>query len=182
LFNGSGDTRQDLLRKKRQENERKKDKDRKEKELIVNEVQYYGFWQYTETVGQMLKTYKTAVLKKGALKAQLRFRKTILEQMADKSLFMFSEKGKEHINSRIIIIHYIEPFRVSRDYRNNSTIIWLTISIFPEIVPYTFPKKDRLDKSLFMFSEKGKEHSVEKLKNNLLSLIDISLKINLFSS
>lgn len=27
-----------------------------------------------------------------------------------------------------------------------------------------------------MFSEKGKEHSVEKLKNNLLSLIDISLK------
>jgi hypothetical protein len=27
---------------KRQENERKKDKDRKEKELIVNEVQYYG--------------------------------------------------------------------------------------------------------------------------------------------
>jgi hypothetical protein len=76
--------------------------------------------------------------------------------MADKSLFMFSEKGKEHsveklknnllslINSRIIIIHYIEPFRVSRDYRNNSTIIWLTISIFPEIVPYTFPTKDRL--------------------------------------
>ena len=62
----------------------------------------------------MLKTYKTAVLKKGALKAQLRFRKAILEQMADKSLFMFSEKGKEH--------------------------------------------------------------SVEKLKNNLLSLIDISLK------
>ena len=107
-------TRQDLLRKKIQENERKKDKDGKEKELIVNEVQYYGFWQYTETVGQMLKTYKTAVLKKGALKAQLRFRKAILEQMADKSLFMFSEKGKEH--------------------------------------------------------------SVEKLKNNLLSLIDISLK------
>jgi hypothetical protein len=52
-------------------------------------------------------------LKKGALKAQLRLRKAILEQMADKSLFMFSEKGKEH--------------------------------------------------------------SVEKLKNNLLSLIDISL-------
>jgi hypothetical protein len=37
-------TRQDLLRKKIQENERKKDKDRKEKELIVNEVQYYGCW------------------------------------------------------------------------------------------------------------------------------------------
>jgi hypothetical protein len=50
---------------------------------------------YTETIGQRLKTYKTAVLKKGALKVQLRFRKVILEQMADKSLFMFSEKGKE---------------------------------------------------------------------------------------
>ena len=37
-------TRQDLLRKKIQENERKKDKNRKDKELIVNEVQYYGFW------------------------------------------------------------------------------------------------------------------------------------------
>jgi hypothetical protein len=37
-------TRQDLLRKKRQENERKKDKNRKDKELIVNEVQYYGCW------------------------------------------------------------------------------------------------------------------------------------------
>jgi hypothetical protein len=37
-------TRQDLLRKKIQENERKKDKDGKEKELIVNEVQYYGCW------------------------------------------------------------------------------------------------------------------------------------------
>jgi hypothetical protein len=37
-----------------------------------------------------------SVLKKGALKTQLRFRKVILEQMADKSLFMFSEKGKEH--------------------------------------------------------------------------------------
>jgi uncharacterized protein involved in exopolysaccharide biosynthesis len=58
-------TRQDFLRKKIQENERKKDKNRKEKELI-------------------------------------------------------------------------------RDYRNNSTIIWLTISIFSEIVPYTFPMKDRL--------------------------------------
>jgi hypothetical protein len=34
-------TRQDLLRKKIQENERKKDKNRKDKELIVNEVQYY---------------------------------------------------------------------------------------------------------------------------------------------
>jgi hypothetical protein len=44
-------TRQDLLRNKIQENERKKDKDGKEKELIVYEVQYYGFWQYTETVG-----------------------------------------------------------------------------------------------------------------------------------
>jgi hypothetical protein len=33
-------TRQDLLRKKIQENERKKDKNRKDKELIVNEVQY----------------------------------------------------------------------------------------------------------------------------------------------
>lgn len=62
-------TRQDLLRKKIQENERKKDKDGKEKELIVNEVQYYGFWQYTETVGQMLKTYKTAVLKKRSIKS-----------------------------------------------------------------------------------------------------------------
>ena len=37
-------SQQDLLRKKIQENERKKDKDGKEKELIVNEVQYYGFW------------------------------------------------------------------------------------------------------------------------------------------
>lgn len=37
-------TRQDLLRKKIQENERKKNKNRKDKELIVNEVQYYGCW------------------------------------------------------------------------------------------------------------------------------------------
>jgi hypothetical protein len=37
-------TWQDLLRKKIQENERKKDKNRKDKELIVNEVQYYGCW------------------------------------------------------------------------------------------------------------------------------------------
>jgi hypothetical protein len=44
----------------------------------------------------MLKTYKTAVLKKGALKAQLRFRKAILEQMADKSLFMFSQQDHYH--------------------------------------------------------------------------------------
>ena len=60
-------------------------------------------------------------------------------------IFIFMIFGQlVYINSRIIIIHYIEPFRVSRDYRNNSTIIWLTISIFSEIVPYTFPKKDRL--------------------------------------
>jgi hypothetical protein len=75
-------------------------------------------------------------------------------------IFIFIIFGQlVYINSRIIIIHYIEPFRVSRDYRNNSTIL-----------------EQMADKSLFMFSEKGKEHSVEKLKNNLLSLIDISLK------
>ena len=62
-------TRQDLLRKKIQENERKKDKDRKEKELIINEVQYYGFWQYTETVGQMLKTYETSCFEERSIKS-----------------------------------------------------------------------------------------------------------------
>jgi len=67
--------RQDALRKKRDEVKRKREKDLKERGLIVDDVNYYGFWQYPDAVDEMLRSFKSPAEAKKALKAQIRFRK-----------------------------------------------------------------------------------------------------------
>ena len=88
---------QQSLKKKREDIARKRDKAIKDKEDIVNEIQYWGFWQYTETLHSSLNGLKGNAQKKKALKAQLRFRKLILEQIhSDSKIFQFSERGKDY--------------------------------------------------------------------------------------
>jgi len=78
------------LKKKRDDILRKKAKDLQEKETVINYVQYWGFWQYPETLKQNLKKLKSIAEKKKALKAQLRFRKVILcqEHLDKKNVFV----------------------------------------------------------------------------------------------
>ena len=60
--------RQQSLKQKRDEIE-KREKDVINKEAIVNVVQYFGFWQYPESIENNMKTRKKTALKKRALKA-----------------------------------------------------------------------------------------------------------------
>ena len=62
---------------------------------MTDDILYYGLWQYPETVDQNLKGIESIVEKKKAIKAQLQFRKIVLGQKADKTLFQLSEKGKQ---------------------------------------------------------------------------------------
>ena len=62
-------------------------------EEITNSVIFYGLWQSEEQVDNMVLALPTKSEKVKALKAQLRFRKEIFQQMpADSSIYKFSKK------------------------------------------------------------------------------------------
>ena len=90
----------DLRFKKMQQNlldaQRKDAKRLKEKETMTSEIVNYGLWQYASEVTESLASLNTAREKECALKAQLRFREKILQQVAPKPLFRFSVGGKAH--------------------------------------------------------------------------------------
>jgi len=120
--------RQQSLKQKRAEIARKREKDVINKEAIVNEVQYFGFWQYPETIENNMKTLKTTALKKTALKAQLRFRKAILHQETiDQKVFQFSEKGKEYsvetLNENLTTLVNLALQRKEKDNSSESIFI-----------------------------------------------------------
>ncbi len=67
----------------------------KARELEMNDICYYGLWQTVDQVNSTLSTINSDKEKIDALKAQLHFRKNILEQdYRDKKVFNFSSEGK----------------------------------------------------------------------------------------
>ena len=64
------------------------------KEKYTSEMITFGLWQSTEQVSQRLDMLKSEGERKEALKAQLNFRKHVLQQpVSDKKLYQFSSKA-----------------------------------------------------------------------------------------
>jgi hypothetical protein len=64
-------------------------------ETMTNGVCYYGLWQSVEQVNEGLSRLPTENQKKEGLKAQLRFRQTVLKQkVADRKVFNFTKKSE----------------------------------------------------------------------------------------
>ena len=71
-----------------------------EKERITTEIVDHGLWLTTADVDDGLASLKSETKKREALKAQIRFRKTVLQQSSeDKAIFKFSKKGRGQFNS-----------------------------------------------------------------------------------
>ena len=76
---------------------RKQEKDRadlKQKEQLCQQVQQSGLWSSPEDVASKVAVESTAARKIAALKTQIRFRKIVLQQKADKRLFQWSAGGR----------------------------------------------------------------------------------------
>ncbi|XP_053392120.1 uncharacterized protein LOC128554835 [Mercenaria mercenaria] len=84
--------RKRLLAEKREQAERSEANRIRKKENITDKVQLWGLWQTEEEVDSGLDLLKTKVDKITALKAQLHFRKTVLDQKcSDKTAFKMSK-------------------------------------------------------------------------------------------
>lgn len=78
------------------------------KEKITSELTEYGLWITSQQVYSELSGIKTETKKRNALKAQLRFRKTVLKQTADESLYKFSSKEKGQFSSQVLCQHLLK--------------------------------------------------------------------------
>ena len=89
-----------------------------EKERITSDMIHYGLWQSEEDVDEGLKLAKSETQKRQSLKAQLRFRKTVLQQTydADKDIFKFSTKSKGQLNSRALRDNLLKLVRASANH------------------------------------------------------------------
>ncbi len=72
------------------------------KEKITSDLTEYGLWITTHQVHSHLSAMKSETRKRIALKAQLRFRKTVLQQTTTDSLYKFSSKNKGHYSSQLL--------------------------------------------------------------------------------
>ena len=92
-----------LQQKQEQEKEAAKQRLLLEKERITTDMIQYGLWQSETDVNEGLERAKSETQKRQSLKAQLRFRKTVLQQMynSDKDVYKFS-KNKGQLNSKAL--------------------------------------------------------------------------------
>jgi len=87
--------RQTSLKEKQEALQKRKENLYKKKEKQTSDVIFYGLWQTTDTVDEILKSIKKVTEKRKTLVAQLRFRQNVLKQyVKDKSIFNASCKGK----------------------------------------------------------------------------------------
>ena len=70
------------------------------KEKLTTEIINYGLWQSKAQANSYLEGMQSETQKRAAVKAQLRFRKTVLQQEAPDSLYRFSSKEKGQFNSQ----------------------------------------------------------------------------------
>jgi len=84
------------LREKAAEIERKRRREEQEREELLAKIDQLGYWRSVSTVNSKLRQFHYISQKKEALKAQIKYRKIILQQTADSSLFKFSENRKVH--------------------------------------------------------------------------------------
>ena len=93
--------RTELQQKQEQEKQAAKQRLLLQKARITTDMIEYGLWQTQADINNGLKLCKSETQKRQAIKSQLRFRKTVLEQIydADKDIYKFSTKHKGQLNS-----------------------------------------------------------------------------------
>ena len=95
--------RQDTLCKKEEEHARKVEREMKLKENLTKKIQAMGLWTNKTEMEEGLRGMKTVKIKREALKLQINFRKKVLQQShTDKSLFVFSHRGKQHSCAQLV--------------------------------------------------------------------------------
>ena len=99
-----------------------------QKEKNTLDMIQYGLWQSVEDIDNHLTLAKSETQKKEALKIQLRFRKTVLQQVypANKDVYKFSKKGEGQFNSAKLASHLVQLIHATHhaspsDYSCNST-------------------------------------------------------------
>ncbi|XP_065182489.1 uncharacterized protein LOC135813316 [Sycon ciliatum] len=100
------------LRDKAKEIAEKREKELKRKEALTKDVERYGLWTSRQEVDEKVALLSTIAAKKAALKAQLQFRKVVLNQKASGDLFAMSKGGKQH-PVQTLISHLCELLNVS---------------------------------------------------------------------
>ena len=83
-------TQKEALKEKQSKIEALNRKLFQEKERLTSEIIIHGLWQTSECVDTKLPTYHTSTAKLNALKIQLQFRRNVLGQLGNKTLFQMS--------------------------------------------------------------------------------------------
>ena len=85
--------RKENLQQKQERLSKLRQKQFEKKEDLTKNIMYYGLWQSPAEIDEKLSTIKTQKEKLEALKVQINFRKSVLEQpVSDKHLLQFSSK------------------------------------------------------------------------------------------
>ena len=90
--------RAQILRAKEQALQAARDKAIKEKERLSHEIMQYGLWQTAEDISSGLSKQKSKALKVKALKAQLNFRKRVLEQTHENKEIFYTSKNRKQLS------------------------------------------------------------------------------------
>ena len=115
--------------KKQKEKEASERKRVQMKEKITSELTDYGLWISPAQVKSKLSAMRSEKQKCTALKAQLRFRKTVLQQQpTDDSVYKFSSKEKGHFDSQLLCENLLKLIEYSRSIEASE-------SATPESIP-----------------------------------------------
>jgi len=88
------DHHQAVVKEKLQKREKKAAEDLRMKEQLSRDIAQVGLWSTEDEVLAKLATVPLVSKKVSTLKTQVKFRKVVLQQQADKSLFQYSANGK----------------------------------------------------------------------------------------
>ena len=93
-----------------------------QKEKITSDIVQSGLWLSAEDIDRHLEKCSSETQKREALKAQLRFRKTVLQQKisSDKDIYNFSKKGCRQFNSQKLHANLLQLIQAARSISNDS--------------------------------------------------------------
>lgn len=93
---------EEALQKKQEEAEKQRERLLLQKEKLTGDIVKLGLWQSSQDVNASLRVLRSETSKREAIKTQLRFRKTVLEQKyKDMAVFQFS-KNKTQYTSTVL--------------------------------------------------------------------------------
>ena len=93
-----------------------------QKEKITSDIIHSGLWLSLEDIDRSLEQCSSETQKREALKGQLRFRKTVLQQKYpnDKDIYNFSKKGYGQFNSQKLRSNLIKLIEAARSTSSDS--------------------------------------------------------------